>query len=77
MIFIKILSALTVFALCVSSAKHRSRKNKRNQNAEIEELRIFSEGLLQDDVNNAAKYILVNYQGSTTSTSDNDAAPQP
>lgn len=42
-----------------------------------DELREFSEELLNRDVNNAAKYVEVRFQGKTTSRSMNDAAPQP
>lgn len=40
------------------------------------ELREFSEALLKRDVNNAAKYVTINIQGKTTSSSKNDEAPQ-
>lgn len=40
------------------------------------ELREFSEALLKKDVNNAAKYVTINIQGKTTSSSKNDEAPQ-
>lgn len=42
-----------------------------------DELRQFSEMLLNRDVNNAAKYVEAKYQGRTTSWSKNDEAPQP
>ncbi|KAK5647732.1 hypothetical protein RI129_002624 [Pyrocoelia pectoralis] len=41
------------------------------------ELRKFSEELLQRDDNNAFKYITVNYQSKTTSGSSQDLAPEP
>ncbi|GJQ76322.1 hypothetical protein Trydic_g2045 [Trypoxylus dichotomus] len=44
---------------------------------EDEELRQFSEALLKKDVNNAAKYVTINYQGKTTSRSTNDEAELP
>lgn len=45
--------------------------------SEDDELREFSETLLKKDVNNAAKYITVNYQSKTTSRSQVDEAPLP
>lgn len=42
-----------------------------------EELQTISEELLRKDVNNAAKYITVNYQEKTTSMSKDDKAPLP
>ncbi|KAJ8962791.1 hypothetical protein NQ318_001190 [Aromia moschata] len=41
------------------------------------ELREFSEELLTKDINNAARFVTVNYQGMTTSRSMEDKAPQP
>lgn len=41
------------------------------------ELKDFSENLLKKDVNNAAKYVTINYQHKTSSRSSNDEAPQP
>lgn len=41
------------------------------------ELREFSEKLLLEDKNNAARYVRINYQGRTTSRSRNDEAPLP
>lgn len=54
--------------------------NKMYENvneAEDNELREFSETLLSKDVNNAAKYVTINYQSKTTSRSQVDEAPQP
>lgn len=50
--------------------------NKIN-NVEDNELREFSEALLKKDVNNAAKFITINFQSKTTSRSQVDEAPQP
>lgn len=44
--------------------------------ASDDELREFSEELLKRDVNNAAKYVVVRFQGRTTSRSTKDEAPQ-
>lgn len=44
---------------------------------EDEELRQFSEALLRKDVNNAGKYVTINYQAKTTSRSQIDEAPLP
>ncbi|CAG4978465.1 unnamed protein product [Parnassius apollo] len=41
------------------------------------ELQALSEELLRKDINNAAKYVTINYQGKTTSQSKEDNAPQP
>ncbi|CAK1602133.1 unnamed protein product [Parnassius mnemosyne] len=41
------------------------------------ELQVLSEELLRKDINNAAKYVTINYQGKTTSQSKEDNAPQP
>ncbi|XP_060806992.1 endoribonuclease CG2145 [Amyelois transitella] len=49
-----------------------------NQNSPSDsDLQILSEELLRKDSNNAAKYITVNYQGKTTSSSKEDKAPSP
>ncbi|XP_068626494.1 endoribonuclease CG2145-like [Battus philenor] len=41
------------------------------------ELQILSEELLRKDINNAAKYLTINYQEKTSSQSNEDKAPQP
>ncbi|PSN50777.1 Poly(U)-specific endoribonuclease [Blattella germanica] len=41
------------------------------------ELQAFTEELLKKDVNNAAQYIRINYQGRTKSNSAKDEAPEP
>ncbi|XP_060530388.1 endoribonuclease CG2145-like isoform X2 [Cylas formicarius] len=42
-----------------------------------DELREFSETLLKKDLNNAAKYVVANFQGMTSSRSERDEALQP
>jgi hypothetical protein len=64
-----------------------SRGNNQNRNAtsnipnsgevKDDELREFSESLLNKDVNNAAKYVTINLQSKTTSRSERDEAPLP
>lgn len=44
---------------------------------EDEELKDFTESLLKKDVNNAAKFVSVNYQKKTSSGSKTDQAPEP
>lgn len=56
--------------------------NNKNQGAATNsvtdtEIQNLSEELLRKDINNAAKYITVNYQEKTTSSSTEDKAPQP
>lgn len=41
------------------------------------ELQAFTEELLKKDINNAAQYIRINYQGHTKSNSAQDEAPEP
>ncbi|KAJ9601547.1 hypothetical protein L9F63_000290, partial [Diploptera punctata] len=41
------------------------------------ELQAFTEELLKKDVNNAAQYVRINYQGKTKSSSTKDEAPEP
>ena len=41
------------------------------------ELQDFTEELLKKDINNAAQYIRINYQGHTKSSSAQDEAPEP
>ncbi|KAF5299099.1 hypothetical protein FQR65_LT09457 [Abscondita terminalis] len=50
---------------------------KSNTKVEDDELRNFSEELLKRDANNAARYISANFQGKTTSGSQEDKAPLP
>lgn len=55
-----------------------NQNSQSNTNAPTDlELQALSEELLQKDVNNAARYITVNYQAKTTSQSKEDKAPIP
>jgi len=40
-------------------------------------LQAFTEELLKKDINNAAQYVRINYQGHTKSSSTQDEAPEP
>lgn len=54
--------------------------NKNNQGINTPsdaELQLMSEELLKKDVNNAAKFVTINYQEKTSSFSKEDKAPQP
>ncbi|XP_017774899.1 PREDICTED: poly(U)-specific endoribonuclease homolog [Nicrophorus vespilloides] len=50
---------------------------KAGKISEDDELREFSETLWKKDVNSALKYITINYQGKTRSSSSKDEAPEP
>lgn len=54
-------------------------KNTNHGNSKVSdaELQTLSEELLRKDVNNAAKYVTINYQEKTTSQSKDDKAPMP
>jgi hypothetical protein len=41
------------------------------------ELQTFTDELLKKDINNAAQYVRINYQGRTKSSSTRDEAPEP
>lgn len=61
-----------------SSIVNRNQNNQANNNAPTDlELQTLSEELLRKDVNNAAKYVTINYQEKTTSQSKDDKAPNP
>lgn len=61
-----------------SSIVNSNRNTQTNSNSTTDlELQTLSEELLRKDVNNAAKYITVNYQEKTTSQSKDDKAPSP
>lgn len=49
--------------------------NQGNPNLTDDELKALSEELLRKDINNAARYVTVNYQEKTTSQSKEDKAP--
>ncbi|XP_072942616.1 uncharacterized protein [Epargyreus clarus] len=59
-----------------SSLANTNTNNNKNGPSDIE-LQTLSEELLRKDVNNAAKYVTVNYQEKTTSFTKEDKAPQP
>lgn len=59
-----------------SSLANTNTNNNRNGPTDVE-LQTLSEELLRKDVNNAAKYVTINYQEKTTSFSKEDKAPQP
>lgn len=63
----------------VNSGSNTGVQRQQSQNATVqdEELREFSENLLQRDTNNAAQYVTINYQAKTTSRSQVDEAPLP
>ncbi|CAG9796543.1 unnamed protein product [Diatraea saccharalis] len=61
-----------------SSVVNNNRNQGNNRNSVTEtELQTLSEELLRKDINNAAKYITINYQAKTTAQSLEDKAPLP
>lgn len=60
-----------------SSLANNQGLNSNSNGPTDTELQTVSEELLRKDVNNAAKYIKVNYQEKTTSFSKDDNAPSP
>lgn len=57
--------------------QQHNQNERTNQNVDDNDLRDFSEALLSKDVNNAASYVIANYQSKTTSRSTTDEAPLP
>lgn len=58
-----------------TSSGHVPREN--GNDVTDEELRDFFENLLENDVNNAARFVTINFQSKTTSRSQIDEAPLP
>ncbi|KAF2897264.1 hypothetical protein ILUMI_08904 [Ignelater luminosus] len=65
------------YAVNTGSNTGVQRQQGQNVTNQDEELREFSENLLQRDTNNAARYVTINYQAKTTSRSQVDEAPLP
>ncbi|XP_063921206.1 endoribonuclease CG2145-like isoform X2 [Zophobas morio] len=60
-----------------SNHQPNTRPNLPSSDVTDDDLKQFSENLLDKDVNNAAKYVTINLQSKTTSRSDRDEAPLP
>lgn len=60
-----------------STLANKQGTNSNSNGPTDAELQVVSEELLRKDVNNAAKYITINYQEKTTSFSKDDKAPSP
>ncbi|XP_023717904.1 poly(U)-specific endoribonuclease homolog [Cryptotermes secundus] len=63
------LLVLTLFIVAILGAERSKISDK--------ELQAFTDELLKKDVNNAAQYVHINYQGNTKSSSTTDEAPEP
>ncbi|XP_044264435.1 poly(U)-specific endoribonuclease homolog isoform X2 [Tribolium madens] len=70
---------LFVAVLIIIEQVYWTRRQEPQSTNEVtdDELRDFAETLLLKDVNNAAKYVTINLQSKTTSSSNRDAAPLP